>query len=285
MDGPYDPNIADPNIVDPNIPDPNIPDPNFVAWADSVVEISIGESADIVTYPAEMSLGPAQGDIFHVACLGRGGSITLSFSTGIGDKPGYDLAVFENSVNDVFLELGWVEVSSDGINFFRFWNHSLTEDPVDEYARDGGVDPTNITGFAGKYRRGYGTPFDLAELRDVSPLLDVADVRFVRIIDVIGDGNSLDSEDNPIYDPYKTKGTAGFDLDAIGVMSTRSGDIDEDGAVDPNDLQLLAEAWLTDPNDANWDARCDVAFPVNKFIDLKDFAVLSKQWFIDVLME
>ncbi|MGD9504757.1 MAG: PEP-CTERM sorting domain-containing protein, partial [Syntrophobacteraceae bacterium] len=134
---------------------------------------------------------------------------------GIGDGDGWDFAVFENSFNDTFLELAYVEVSSDGVNFFRFSNDSLTASAVGAF---GAVDPTNIDGLAGKYKQGYGTPFDLAELAGVSDLLDIYNIYYVRIVDIIGDGTYLDSSGDPIYDPYNTVGSGGFDLDAIGVI-------------------------------------------------------------------
>jgi hypothetical protein len=278
-------------------------DPNFVAWADGVAEIIVGVEADPVGYPASLALGPAAGGIYDVANLGRGGSITLTFSSGIADLPGYDFAVFENSFDGIFLELGWVEVSSDGENFFRFRSHSMTPSPDEDHVTDSndvedliGVNATNITGLAGKYITGYGTPFDLAELRDFSPLLDVDDVNFIRILDIVGDGNSPDTNGKPIYDPYPTIGTAGFDLDAIGVINVilddpgqdeiiEPNDLDEDGVIDPNELAIFAEAWLSSPDDDNWDSRCNIADPANEFIDMQDFAIISRKWFIDLLTE
>jgi hypothetical protein len=48
--------------------------------------------------------------------------------------------------------------------------------------------------------------------------VDLQNIGFVRVVDMIGDGSETDSFGNPIYDPYPTTGSAGFDLDAIGVM-------------------------------------------------------------------
>ncbi len=138
----------------------------------------------------------------------------LTFDHPITNGADWDFAVFENSFNDTFLELGYVEVSSNGNDFFRFPNESLTPNPVGAF---GSVDPTNIDGLAAKYRQGYGTPFDLNLLAGVSPLLDVNWVPYVRIVDIVGDGTYLDSFNRPIYDPHKTTGSGGFDLDAIGV--------------------------------------------------------------------
>ena len=106
-------------------------------------------------------LAPASESSEDTVSLGRGGSITLAFDHPIRDGLGFDFAVFENAINDSFLELGFVEVSSDGVNFFRFDNDSLTTSLVASF---GEVDPTNVRNLAGKYRQGFGTPFDLEEL-------------------------------------------------------------------------------------------------------------------------
>ena len=62
--------------------------------------------------------------------LGDGGTVVLTFPQPIGDVPGPDFAVFENGFkafdNSFFLELAHVEVSSDGVNFYRFPSSSLT---------------------------------------------------------------------------------------------------------------------------------------------------------------
>jgi hypothetical protein len=43
-------------------------------------------------------------------------------------------------------------------------------------------------------------------------------VTHVRIVDVVGDGSARDSDGRVIWDPYPTILTAGFDLDAVGVI-------------------------------------------------------------------
>ena len=65
-----------------------------------------------------------------VVSLGDGGYGILTFDEPIDNGLGWDFAVFENSFSDDFLELAFVEVSSDGINFFRFPATSLTQDIV-----------------------------------------------------------------------------------------------------------------------------------------------------------
>src|SRR5437762_3542169 len=144
------------------------------------------------------ALGPAEGNAFNIVSLGDGGQITLTFDAPIANGPGFDFAVFENAFNDTFLELAYVEVSSDGTNFSRFGNTSLTPSPVPFVGAN--VDATNLNNLAGKYRQGFGTPFDLSEL-------GLSQITQVRIVDIPGDGSRLDSSNHPIYDPYPTSGS------------------------------------------------------------------------------
>ena len=44
-------------------------------------------------------------------------------------------------------------------------------------------------------------------------------IRWVRVVDVVGDGSCTDSFGNVIYDPYPTIGSGGFDLEAVGVIN------------------------------------------------------------------
>lgn len=190
----------------------------FVAWADGWSNYLPGIEVSETFQTPDLSLGVAQplgGSVYDIVSLGRGGSIVLHFSHPIADGAGADFAVFENSVSDEFLELAFVEVSSNGTDFFRFPNDSLTSGEVGPYANI--MDPSEVDGLAGKYRLGYGTPFDLAKLDD-DPNLDRTRIHYVRLIDVVGDGKTLDSSGDPIYDPYPTVGSAGFDLDAVGAL-------------------------------------------------------------------
>jgi hypothetical protein len=102
------------------------------------------------------------------------------------------------------------------VNFVRFANDSKTALPVPFIG--GYVDPTNINNLAGKYGQSYGTPFDLLELSGTAGL-DIAHITHVRLIDIVGDGTAFDSSGDIIYDPYPTTGSAGFDLDGVGVMN------------------------------------------------------------------
>jgi len=197
-------------------------DPRIVQWASAIVDYTPGDNLTPQWQETARAIGPAEGKTTEVVSLGEGGAITLSFEEPFGDHEGPDLVVFENSFSDTFLELAFVEVSSDGETFVRFDATYLGTDPVSEY---GTLDPTLVEGLAGKYRAGWGTPFDLAALAGkeavVTGNLDLSAVRFVRIVDVKGDGSAVDSGGRPIYDPYPTHESAGFDLDAVGVISDR----------------------------------------------------------------
>jgi len=205
------------------------------SWASGVQSISYGSDVASKWKTPNKSLGHAEGTSMDIVCLGQGGQITLSFPHGISNGSGNDFAVFENGISDTFLELGWVEVSTDGIHFVRFPNYSQTQSPVGSF---GELDPINLAMLASKYRQGYGTPFDLsaitqcynndpylpttstfrANLNANYPYLNMSNIQYIRIVDIVGDGNAKDALGHAIYDPYPTVGSAGFDLDAIAVL-------------------------------------------------------------------
>ena len=69
---------------------------------------------------------------------------------------------------------------------------------------------------------GFGTPFDLHTLANKRAVLEgrvnLLEIRYIKIIDIPGDGSVLDSFGHPIYDPYPCVQSAGFDLEAVGVI-------------------------------------------------------------------
>lgn len=204
-------------------------DPALIsAWADAV-EASERGPLDIANpglgFPTQGTpadaLGPADG--LGVYSLGDGGFVTAELSEGIWDGPGHDFAVYENSfwnLDGLFAEFAYVEVSSNGIDFARFPGTTDHAIPVSSF---GSVHPCDFQNFAGDKPANEGTGFDLAELADHSlvraGMLDLGEVVYVRVVDVIGDGSTLDASGAPIYDPYPTVfDTGGFDVDAIGAL-------------------------------------------------------------------
>lgn len=283
------------------------------------------------------ALGPVTGDAFDIVSLGdldqyqlnQGippGQITLVFSNpqdpndlsdpsfAIRDGPGYDFAVFENGfisefntsggsiAGQMFTELGYVEVSSDGTNFARFPAVSLTPAAVGAW---GTIEISSVYNLAGKHPNAAsictGTPFDLAELAS-DPLVqvglvDLDNIRYVRIVDIPGSGGFFDAatshidpnswpdwltylSNHPVYDAWLTWGSGGLDLEAVGVLHGQqfSADINLDGLVNMLDFALFASAWHSRFGQPNWLKRCDLAQPADLVIDALDLAVFAEQW-------
>jgi hypothetical protein len=189
-------------------PTPTHPSP----YATELVSFEPGDGAgfgedalpDVVFGPPR-GKGESAGSL-DVLSLGKRGSIVLGFGPkSIVDGEGPDFVVFENAFwaggdpAAVFAEPGEVSVSADGERWESFpceaegdgagrfpgcagWTPALEYDPA-----SAALDPA-VTG---------GDAFDLAEL-------GLAEVRFVRVRDVSETG---------------APPTAGFDLDAIGVVN------------------------------------------------------------------
>ncbi len=201
----------------------------IVNWAFKVVSFerglqNISNSAGGVANFGDSTnaLGIAEGNSSDIVSLGDEGTIVLSFQNPIKNSNGPDFAVFENSFDNSFLELAHVEVSTDGITFIRIPSISLTTEAI-QTGSFGSTDPTKIHNLAGKYRQGYGTPFDLEDIID-STGVNLDSINFVKIMDVVGSISPLfanyDSQGNIINDPYPTEfGSSGFDLDAIAVIN------------------------------------------------------------------
>ena len=169
------------------------------------------------------ALGAADG---LTVSLGDSGIAVVTFASPVINGAGPDLAVFENGFleagndSEAFLELAFVEVSSDGINYTRFPAASVTPDNV-QAGNDSYLYANNLHNLAGSYIARYGTPFDLEELAG-TPGLDINNIIRVRIVDVIGSisgHSSYDSAGRIVNDPYPTPyPSCGFDLDAVGVI-------------------------------------------------------------------
>jgi hypothetical protein len=306
--------------------DPNaVINPIFRSWATSVVSYEHAPGVLAVWGDPNKALGPATGDYLDVVSLGdldqgqigQGvgpGQITLSFSEAIRDCNGYDFVVFENGLvslintgggsikGQMFAELGYVEVSSNGVDFVRFPSVSLTEGLVGMY---GTIEISDVYNLAGKHPNGngvcVGTPFDLREIAGqdnvLSGVVDINNINYVRIVDIPGSGDFEDeavehidphswpfwdfyTNSHPIYDAWVTFESGGVDLEAVGVLEEQnySADINLDGMVDMSDFVLFGSAWGSCFGDVNWIGRCDLAEPRNYVIDSFDLAVFSAQW-------
>ncbi|MEM9883274.1 MAG: PEP-CTERM sorting domain-containing protein [Planctomycetota bacterium] len=219
------------------------------------------------------TLGPVTGSNVDIASLGDmhvdeldayaadpfaggPGELVLTFDTAITNGPGVDFAAFENGFvsnystgagsvrGQMFAELGFVEVSTDGVHFARFPSQFLnypdgvpgTADSLIDLDGDPSTAPTNaayltqdvsnlynlVGKHANAYGTSYGTPFDLDDLLTdplvTDGLVDPDEIHYVKIVDIPGNGHFTDSLGNPIFDAWVTWGSGGLDFEALGVI-------------------------------------------------------------------
>lgn len=210
-------------------------------FATSVIEVNFGDNPHpafmdpLKTLGGPRGLGDTEGSL-DVLSLGVGGNITFGFDVTIKNDPGEDFIVFENpfyifsNPEKVYAELMYVEVSTDGINFARFPSISNSNESGSIYPEDvenlagvypvyANVDKNNIDPFDPEVAG--GDAFDLNDLLDdplvESGFVDLDNVHYIRLIDILGDGSCLDSRGLPIYDPIDMDN--GADLDAVAIIN------------------------------------------------------------------
>ena len=291
------------------------------AHADWALGVATGDIDDTVSLGDLSSTQIAQGV--------PAGEITFTFGDpeepndlsnpthAIRNGKGYDFAVFENgliadydytggiSAGMMFAELAFVEVSSNGVNFVRFPSVSLTDQPGGWYGYLT-LDITDLYNLSGKHPNGYGTcygtAFDLEELTGqaavVGGLVDLDNIRYVRIVDVPGSGDfydeatgMVDPDNGPsyrdyaanhaIYDGWVTRESGGTDVDAVGVLREQelAADVNLNGVVDLLDFALLAGGWQGGWGmDDGYLMRGDLVDDGSYVIDEVDLAVFAAQW-------
>ncbi len=227
--------------------------------------------------------GVGGGGSVLVHSLGIDGYLTLGLGTNLVDGPGADLIVAENpfaiSVGQVYAELMFVEVSSNGHDFARFPSRFFGGDgssfaintpgfvsglagqtPV--FASASGVDPQDVV-------EAGGDAFDLADLRShplvVSGAVNLRAITQVRLVDVVST-QSLDGRGRAILDP--SSGSADVDgvtlihhagnvsahgpevslhIPADGNLSLSISDPDGLGDLDPASLRMALYGQAVDP--------------------------------------
>jgi len=241
-----------------------------VRFATSVVSYTQGTGSGIFVPtnalggPLGAGLGSGSGD---VCTLGVGGSLTLGFDVTIADGPGADLTVFENVFlfsGQPFSEVAYVEVSTNGVDFARFpSSYAGPSSGLPGFTAPWGT-YSGLTGFAPVLANvatntidpldpvvSGGEAFDLAALANdplvIGGLVDLAQVHFVRIVDVPHQ-SGLDSFGRVIFDNSGPTGSA--DIEAVAVLQ-------HTGTVSPTsqpivDLFVDAQGYLNlrleDPN-------------------------------------
>ncbi|MCP4451408.1 MAG: DUF4465 domain-containing protein [Planctomycetes bacterium] len=270
--------------------------PVFRAWATDYVNYHPGLVSDAYATP-DLALGEVTNDNLDVVSLGdldadmiandeAPGQITLIFGdpndpndpNHIRNEAGDDFVVFENGfisswnvasfgsvAGQLLAELAFVEVSTNGVDFVRFPSISLVDYTLGAY---GTLDPNRMTHLAGLHPNAYGdcfgTAFDLDALLTHAAvkdgLVDLQDIRFVRLVDIPGNGSFVDSAGHPIYDQWLTRNSGGFDLEAVGVLHAQVhvADINRDGIVDNADQTILDLHLDTSFGHDGWLSRTDL---------------------------
>lgn len=234
----------------------SVVNPLFFGWADSIASYSPAPGVSGGWMVTSLALGEVTGEYYEVVSLGDlydetnpppsnpesfgftgedlPGSITVTLDRPLSNLSGADFAVFENGIisngstgvaGEIFGELAFVEVSSDGVNFVRFPAHSQTPSLVGAY---GSIDPTNIFNLVGKHVNAggdsWGTPFDLASITSdplvIDGTVDLTAITQIRLVDIPGNGFFKDAFNNPIYDPWVTWSSGGADIEALGIIAT-----------------------------------------------------------------
>jgi hypothetical protein len=169
--------------------------------------------------------------------VSRGGGTNYVY-----DGHGTNLAPVARGDNFVWCKPAFVDVSSDATNWARFpvtyWNtdtlfQASVPDTPDHWLSQ---DVTMIDGLAGKSILQYGTPFSLSALTNSSPVIsgsvNLDNIRYIRLTDVIGDGSTTDQYGNLIRSPYydgaqlpalvatPDSSTDGFCLRGVAILET-----------------------------------------------------------------
>lgn len=253
-----------------------------MARDDDLVDVQSRPGLAIFGQPRDFTGGDEVNPDGHYLSLGNGGSVILSFADIIVDGPGADFAVFENAFTDgtrtgdyTFAEFAFVEVATTTNAWARFpvtylgtnVVYNLNSETSNHFAS---MDTTLVHGLAGKNIGATGTPFDLADLIDhpavTNGSVDLDRIAFIRLVDVIGDGSTMDDHGRPIYDPYYNAMTGypnpaavsmldGFDLRAVGVINSAGlGVVRDEG---PPAMTMMTQAGRTyqlqySVGDNNW---------------------------------
>lgn len=185
----------------------------------------------------------------HVHSLGVGGHLTVQMAVPVRDGPGVDLLVAENAFatggfGQVFGEVAFVEVSSNGVDFARF--PARYRGPDVDPGAFGVVDLAHYENLAGTVPvlagsaafpnadpedivEAGGDAFDLADLR-ADPLvgaglLDLQSITQVRLVDVRS-GLDLDVGGRRVRDC----GSGSADIDAVTAIQ-HANNVAADGPV------------------------------------------------------
>ena len=148
------------------------------------------------------------------------------------------------------------------------------------------VDPdftVDVCGVAGLVQDVPGYYIDYVKINALGGAMEFSRAPFVILDLGSPEGGPLDGvlgmnffwNRNIIFDPSIT--TSSFLHISDPVMFAYV-DFNDDGDIDMADFAIFSAAWLTSPDDTNWDPRCDVY--IDEFIDIQDLAAFAEQWLL-----
>ncbi len=178
--------------------------------------LALGHGSSItVTFGGPIPSGPGWNfAVFNNAFLAMSSALA---SRGGGTNyvyynSGTNLVPVARGYNFIWTKLAFVDVSSDDTNWARFPTTYLNTDVLfqatvpDSPDHWLSQDATMIDGLAGRTALQYGTPFSLSVLTNNpnvrSGAVNLSNIRYIRLTDVVGDGSTTDQYGNPIYSPY-----------------------------------------------------------------------------------
>ena len=85
------------------------------------------------------------------------------------------------------------------------------------------------------------------------------------------DTNVMTCDGGVIYDPNWVDWT-------VPDLQPYAGDFASPDGVDFTDFAVLADAWLSDPMQPNWDEQVDISQPPDNIIDLYDLKAFTQNW-------
>jgi len=112
-------------------------------------------------------------------------------------------------------------------------------------------------------------------LKPESPCIDVGNNNASRILitDLDGHPRILDGDCDDLDR---------VDIGACEFNYAYLGDFDYNCTVNLIDFAFISAAWMTIPNDPNWNYICDISPPANQCIDLLDLCLFYQNWLIDM---
>ncbi|MBN1786967.1 MAG: caspase family protein [Sedimentisphaerales bacterium] len=94
--------------------------------------------------------------------------------------------------------------------------------------------------------------------------------------DIDGDGVGDLCDDCPQTKPYAM-------VDDLGCpVCLYNADFDGDGDIDLTDFSILANSWMAEPGQPNWNPACDISTPPDYLVNTKDLAETTDYWLASV---